>query len=237
LNEGTPQRELKKMLEKKLADVNNRKTTIIGTNAFANLSDHVTKTQQQFVFKDHDKEAKQVGSFQDALVFVRENKGVPTFKKKCLENQLQIEPIKQLRLVERFERLRTNAANYVQKTGQLPKVGVIVFGKLKDYKPRLDFVSGLLSAGGIKVEVVSYEDIDQLPNVNTLIFCGKDEDYDLINASLIRKLKAEKPVHLYITGEGHGKKIEEYGLDGYISANMNAYEFLVNLHHIMEVGI
>lgn len=237
LNKGTPQKELESMLEKRLSDVNKRKTTIIGTNAFANLSDQVLSTQQAArKEEDNQNEVKQVESFQEALLFVSENKLVPIINTKCLGEQLRIEPIKHSRLVEHFEQLRMDAEKYFQETGEHPKVGVMVFGKLKDYKPRLDFVTGLLAAGGIKVEVASHDQFQHISNVNTLIFCGKDEDYGVMDASLISKIRAGmKLEHLFITGNGHEKKIDEYGLKGYISANMNAYEFLVNMHHLMGV--
>ncbi|MGM0874138.1 MAG: methylmalonyl-CoA mutase family protein [Bacillota bacterium] len=237
LKERTLQKDLEKMVEKRLVDVNKKKTTIIGTNAFANLSDRVTATQQVVKKKkDHHNEANQVVTFQEALLFVSENKGLPIITTKFQQEQLQIEAIKPSRLVEHFEKLRIDAETYTQKTGQQPKVTVLVFGRLKDYKPRLDFVSSLLATGGMTVEVVSYDHFQLSSKVNTIIFCGKDEDYDLIDSSLISKIKAENElVHLFIAGNGHKKEIEEYGFKGFITANMNAYEFLVTMHNLMGV--
>jgi methylmalonyl-CoA mutase len=237
LIEGEPQKELEAILEKRLADVNKSKTTIIGTNAYANPSDQVVATLEGIKrAKEHRSESKQVVAFQDALVFVNKNKEVPIVKTQNLLEQLKLTPIKIRRLVEHFEQLRIAAESYVKKNNQQLKVNVIVFGRLKDYKPRLDFVTGLLASGGISVEVVSYDQFSSHSNDNVIIFCGNDEDYNKIDSSLISKIKEGKQsVHLFITGNGHYKSMVEYGVIGVITANMNAYKFLVTMHHLMGV--
>ncbi|MBO1514640.1 methylmalonyl-CoA mutase family protein [Metabacillus bambusae] len=237
LKEGEPQKELEAILEKRVADVNKSKTTIIGTNAFANLSDQVVvKLQAIKQAKELHPESKQVVAFQDALLFVNKNKEVPIVKTQNLLEQLKITPIKTRRLVEHIEQLRINAESYIKKNHQQLKVNVIVFGRLKDYKPRLDFVASLLASGGIKVEVLSYDQFLSPPNDNVIILCGNDEGYNLIDSSFISKIKeGKKSVHLFITGNGHEKKMAEYGLNGVITANMNAYKFLVTMHHLMGV--
>lgn len=237
LKEKTLQKDLEKMVKKRLIDVNEKKTSIIGTNAFVNLSDRVTATQQVVKkVKDHHNEANQVVTFQEALLFVSKNKRLPIVSTEYQHEQLQIKAIKPSRLVEHFEKLKIDAEMYTQKTGQQLKVTVMVFGRLKDYKPRLDFVSGLLASGGMTVEVVSYDHFQFSSKVNTIIFCGKDEDYDVIDSSLISKIKTENvPVHLFIVGNGHEKKMGKYGFEGLIKANMNAYEFLVSMHNLMGV--
>ncbi|WP_338789215.1 methylmalonyl-CoA mutase family protein [Metabacillus sp. FJAT-53654] len=238
LKEGEPQKELEAIFEKRVDDVNKSKTTIIGTNAFANLSDQVEATLQGIKqANEHHTDTKQVTTFQNAYIFVNKNKEVPIVKTQNLLEQLKITPIKNRRLVEHFEQLRIAAETYVKKNHQQLKVDVIVFGRLKDYKPRLDFVTGLLASGGITVEVVSYDQFSSYPNGNVIIFCGNDEGYNKIDSSLISKIKeGKKSVHLFITGNGHEKKMAEYGLNGVITTNMNAYKFLVTIHHLMGVG-
>jgi methylmalonyl-CoA mutase len=175
-------------------------------------------------------------SFQDALLFVNKNEEVPSVKTQNLLDQLKLTPIKTRRLVEHFEQLRIDAESYIKKNNQQLKVNCIVFGRLKDYKPRLDFVAGLLASGGITVEVVSYDQFSSHPNDHVIILCGNDEGYNLIDSSLISKIKAgNQSVQLFITGNGHEKKMAEYGLNGVITANMNAYKFLVTMHHLMGV--
>ena len=233
---GTPQKRLEIILEKRRADLNHGNKIVIGTNAFANLSEQMTVTKEVKMKEKNRQQAELVCSFQEAVLVVREKAVLPNIKSLGEEKELQIQPLKQSRLVEHFEQLRTDAQNYFQKKGDHPKAVVINFGCLKDYKPSLDFVTGVLATGGVTAEAISYDQFQSISNEQVIIFCGKDEDYQSIHSSFITKLKtANKKAYLYIYGAGHEKKVKEFGFKGFLSPNMNAYTFLVTLHHKLGV--
>lgn len=234
LKEGTPQKELASLLERKLNDVNMRKSILVGINAFVSPTEHIKLKKQ---VNNHRDAKIQVSSFQKALQVVKENNTVPIVILKNGVEQIGIQPIRQQRLAEHFEKLRMNSGEYHKRTGQEPKVGVIVYGKRNDYKPRLDFVSSLLAIGGIGLEVVHYHDREPFSSVNSVILCGKNDDYHLIDATLIREICAKGQVHLMIV-EGYKKdekKFRELGVTSSLTTTMNAYEFLKKLQHIMGV--
>lgn len=232
LMKGIPQLECEKMLAQRRSDINSLLIKIIGSNAFANLSDHGTKPQKSNHKRAASQNAVQVGTFHEALLYIREKKDIPMIKPNKQTEQLQIPKINHQRLIEHFEQLRVNADTHYQISGKKPKVGVLTFGPLKDYKPRLDFVTGLLAAGGICVEVMPYNQQCPTHHVNTIIFCGRDEEYQLIDEKFIQKLK---DVHLFIAGKKHEMKIDENRIEAFLSANMDAYQFLIKLHRLLGV--
>jgi hypothetical protein len=69
-------------------------------------------------------------------------------------------------------------------------------------------------------------------HVNTIIFCGRDEEYQLIDEKFIQKLK---DVHLFIAGKKHEMKIDENRIEAFLSANIDAYQFLIKLHRLLGV--
>ncbi|KKI93040.1 hypothetical protein WQ54_05885 [Bacillus sp. SA1-12] len=233
LTKGTPQKELKKTADTRLQDVNWQKTKIIGINAFANLEDRVLAKRKEKKVEAENPSAGSNPSFAEAWKILNESVSTHSIDKQELH---PVQPLTIVRLAEHYEQLRFHSEAYEQYHGYKPTVTVMVFGRLKDYKPRLDFLTGLLASGGLQVDVVSSESEITAIKGNIMICCGKDEDYECVDFSFINEIKAvNKQATFFIVGNGHDKKMEESGISGSVTANMNAYEYLVTLHQLIGV--
>ncbi|MBU7593432.1 methylmalonyl-CoA mutase family protein [Metabacillus halosaccharovorans] len=234
LKQGTIQHELEKMREKRMAVVNNRDKFVIGTNAYALTNERVTVKKEE-----KGKTANNLTdirpSFQEVLTYIVKEKRVPTMKDDEQKEKLQINPIQCQRLVEHFERLRFQAEKAKEK-GCLVKVGIITFGKLKNYKPSLDQISGILAAGGIEIELTSCDDLRDLPNLQVVILCGKKEDVQVVDSAFIEQLRKDNPT-LYIYNMGNKEDVtDNLNLSGVISLHDDIYQFLLNIHNILGVS-
>ncbi|HEX5564176.1 MAG TPA: methylmalonyl-CoA mutase family protein, partial [Sporosarcina sp.] len=132
------------------------------------------------------------------------------------------------RLAEPFEKLRQSFSE------KQPKTVILTFGKLKDFKPRADFVTSFLASGGIKSRwSPAMESIEQavewLDNEKPdyAIICGNDEIVSAVMESLLEKLPAD--IMLDVAGKIDEKtfhKWEQLGLDGMIFNGQNKIEKL-----------
>lgn len=236
LKKGELQKNISLLHKQKINDVNTRKLHVIGTNVYANPNDHLDKSYKAELKKQETN--IKVYTFEEAMKYVDVEKKVPGIISENID-EIKIEPLKTQRLVEHFEKLRLNATNFKEKTGFTPKVLIVTIGTLKDYKPRLDFIIGLLTAGGIYSDVISYEKINDLKiDSKIVIFCGTDKAYDAIQVEDFNKLKSDSTIEeIYLLGNNALDKVNKYGLSGTISSDINVYELLLNIHNVMEVGI
>ena len=233
LIQGKIQKELEIMSEKRKADVNDRYKIVIGTNAFAMSGEKVKIKSEDKIIRE--KCANSITSFQKAITYVEKEKRVPVIDSKNQIEQINVIPIKRKRLIEHFEKLRFQAEK-AKETGHSVKVGVITFGKLKDYKPILDYISGILTAGGIEIEQVSFEDISNLSKLQVVILCGKKEDVQVVDSAYIDLIKLDNPsLHIYVMGN-QKKMVDELQLAGGITLDGDIYQFLLNMHNILGVS-
>jgi|GEM_PF-3846715 len=234
LKQGNIQHEIEVMQGKRKADINKSKKLVIGTNAFAISNEKVTAKKAKEKVETTKKLTVSVPSFKEAINYIEKEKRVPTLISEYQKEQIKIIPIKRQRIVEHFEELRYQAER-VKSKGRTLKVGVITFGKLKDYKPSLDYISGMLAAGGIEVEQTSFKKLNTLSNVKVVILCGKTEDLKDLDPIYIQQLKSDAlSRHIYILGDQKGI-IDELQLAGQISMDEDVYQFLLNMHNILGV--
>ncbi|WP_432358693.1 methylmalonyl-CoA mutase family protein [Sporosarcina sp. UB5] len=137
------------------------------------------------------------------------------------------------RLAEPFEKLRQSF------TESQPKTVLLTFGKLKDFKPRADFVTGFLASGGIRSNwSPPFERVEQaIEWINKeqpeyVIVCGNDE----IVTSTMETLLKQLPVGILLDVAGEIdeetlKKWEQMGLNGLIFNGQNIIE---KLQHILD---
>lgn len=134
------------------------------------------------------------------------------------------------RLAATFEELRVN----YKKTE--PKVAILTYGKLKDFKPRADFVEGFFATVGVVPEKSGeitnldaarewFEKVDY----DYLVIAAKDEDAKLLVPSLLEN----KPENLLVDVAGKYKEEQEEwlgkGLNGFIFAGQNIVEKLTEV--------
>lgn len=189
--------QLKAMLtasyEARIAEVATRKTSLIGTNIYANPEDEL-----------------------------------PT-----VENEIYA-TVKRLALP--FEQLREQ---YV--TAQ-PKIAILTYGALKDFKPRADFVSGFVNTVGIvATQSGAIESIEEAKkwlaetDAQYVVLAATNE----ATAELVPALLTVKPAHVLLDVAGKFTQQEDWitsGLNGAVYAGQNIIDKLqAVLQSIKEV--
>lgn len=117
-----------------------------------------------------------------------------------------------------------------------PKVQILTFGELKNYKARADFVAGFLAVAGITAEVTEgFQTIEeataftQQTDANFVIIAAADEETKQIVPSLLEN----KPAQLILEVAGRFKEEQEEwqqnGLNGFIYAGQNIVQKLQQL--------
>ncbi|WP_421690685.1 methylmalonyl-CoA mutase family protein [Ureibacillus sp. MALMAid1270] len=114
-----------------------------------------------------------------------------------------------------------------------PKIAILTFGQLKNFKARADFVAGFFSTAGIVCEqsgeIQSIEEAKKWlseASYDYVVLATTDEDTKL----LVPELLASKPNHLLLDVAGKYKEEERewlaQGLNGFIFAGQNIIEKL-----------
>ena len=142
------------------------------------------------------------------------------------------------RLAEPFEGLRHSFSE------KQPKTVLLTFGKLKDFKPRADFVSGFLAAGGIKSDWSPVFDSAehaiewlQKEKPEYAIVCGKDE----VVAAVLETLLGQLPVGIMldVAGEIDEETLQHWkqlGLNGIVFNGQNKIEKLQDILNSWQGG-
>ncbi|MTH52328.1 hypothetical protein GKZ89_02840 [Bacillus mangrovi] len=213
LEDGYFQNELSGMAESRQKELNRQTGKMIGVNFYSNPEDRI----QHQVPKRAPGEWP-ASEFQEMVAGIQpegyRQKGKPFFHA--------------ARLAEGFERLRGFAQAFKDRTGSVPQVQIITYGLLKQYKPRLDFLTGLLASGGIDGKVIADDAVDfHAP----IFLCGSDESYRAY-AEQIGELAGRAGSGLYVTGRQPAEHVfpaEE------LTAGMDRFTFLENLQRKMGV--
>lgn len=162
--------------------------------------------------------------------------------------EADIQSIPQLRLAQPYEELRIQAEALKQKSATNPHVALICLGSLKQYKARMDFVRGFLSAGGVTVSpsepINTVEEAQEFAaNSKTKYFCicGTNEQYETLGLNTLQALKAEfADRHVFLAGlpdkEDQAKWMEN-GLKQFIHVKSNCFETLSVILTEMEVSL
>ncbi|WP_203361815.1 methylmalonyl-CoA mutase family protein [Bacillus sp. REN10] len=239
LKEGTLQKELAQLLEQRISDLAMRKKSLIGTNIYADLNETLSSGPAAMEVLLADRE---ISSYEELLGQVVATKTLAELHVR--DRGEQVIPVKAQRLAEPFEQLRERAAG-IQASGKVIQAGLICLGKLKDFKPRADYVTGVLSTGGISVqlsdechsmeEVLRYVKETQFPYY---CICGKDEIYREFGPSLVAELKQTgAAIQVDVAGKLSEEENTEWlaaGLDGCVFAGQNLLDKLSSLLTLWE---
>ncbi|WP_209020059.1 methylmalonyl-CoA mutase family protein [Jeotgalibacillus proteolyticus] len=107
----------------------------------------------------------------------------------------------------------------------LPPVEIVALGQLKDYKPRVDFIVGILNTAGLKSSVLS-----QAGDSPVQIICGTNEAYSQYAGDLVLKKKPYQSI--YIAGKVEDSLAEEWrstGLTDTLFEGKDMIEFLTSI--------
>lgn len=186
----------------------------------------------------------QAGTLQKAIdeVYNSRVQAVETRKHSLIGTNIYANPVDELpkevnpiyedikRLAVPFEQLREQYAELQ------PKIAILTYGQLKNFKPRADFVSGFFATAGVVPETSG-----EIQSVESAIEWIKncDSDYVVIAATdddvkqIVQPLLAEKREGLILDVAGKFKEEEETwvssGLNGFIFAGQNIVEKLTSV--------
>lgn len=217
IKQGTLQKELTDVFQKRIQNAAYRKESMIGTNVYPNPADRIKATAHA------DRESyMKVGKPMDIM------------------------PITLERLSVQFERIRLSSERHKANGGASPKIGLINLKDIKSYKPRADFIKGLAAAGGIETlesegcQTIE-EAVEYVTSTNLAIYCVCASDADCSNfaASVISDIKKQFP-HILIYCAGKQQKepenaLSEAGVKDFIHTKTNAITILEELLH--ELGV
>ncbi|MCD7033233.1 methylmalonyl-CoA mutase family protein [Metabacillus sp. GX 13764] len=208
---GHIQEEIEKAYDQKEDALHYRKLEMIGTNIYCSLSDAILPLDR----KENRQPLSKNLSFAEALSGEVEEAAIAGSG---------VKPLVPRRLSETFEKLRIKALSFKQKNGVFPVCSILAAGELKDYKPRLDFVQGLLAAGGIEpLMLETGSDACGGP----VIVCGSDAAYEEGTGD-IQEL-AKNCSSIWIAGKQPQDKMDALSAEGCLYQGMNIYAFLEEL--------
>jgi methylmalonyl-CoA mutase len=216
LNEGSIQKDIEDMFNKRLKNAAERKERIIGTNVYPNPAEKV----EQPVAQSYAALTKE-------------------------QDSLSIAPITSKRVAQEFESIRLRSLSFKQKAGNVPMIGLINLGDLKSSKPRADFIKGVTASGGIEtVESTGCHNESQVSafiketDLPVYCICGSDADYEEIAVSLIASIKQHPKAVFYLAGrqtEGLREELLATGVKDFISVKTNGVLWIKQL--LQELGV
>lgn len=114
-----------------------------------------------------------------------------------------------------------------------PKISILTYGKLKNFKPRADFVSGYFATAGIVAnqsgEINSIADLLNWINKTDsqyIVFVATDEDTKTILPSILENKRKELIIDVAGRFKEEEKEWVEKGLNGFVFAGQNLVEKL-----------
>ncbi|MRX73142.1 hypothetical protein GJU40_13415 [Bacillus lacus] len=216
LNEGGIHEELASSFAERLKDVNTRKREIIGVNIYSNLK------EQPRAFK----EATAAPGFSPAFDFSEAYHKAKKGEKLTVNREEGKADSAKRRLAGQFEDIRQRAEQISQKQGAAPALSVLTIGSLKEYKPRLDYLSGLFAAGGIVTERADFHEEHQSLH-NIAVICGNDSAYQSLSVDAVKRLRdSEGAEKILIAGKQSDELLKTLGISGEIYAGMDIFSFL-----------
>lgn len=139
------------------------------------------------------------------------------------------------RLAIPFETLRE------QYAGLENKIALLTFGKLKDFKPRADFVRGFFTTAGITLEqsgeITSIEEaVKWLENTDFsyVVVCAKDDDAKQLVPELLKVKKAETTLDVAGRFKDEEAAWTSEGLNGAIYMGQNVVEKLTAVYNTLK---
>jgi methylmalonyl-CoA mutase len=180
LKDGFPQAEIERTAEKRKKDLAERKTVMVGINAFANINEKKRESRVPDYKKIHKTRVKQLKAYWSTVSGKEHRKisdkllvlagraprdlihaGVEALLAGAtigeflwtprIDKPPSIKPLRIHRISEIFEVLRDTVDAYETKTGAKPLLFLAAMGPLTQYKERADFSTDFFKVGGFDV--------------------------------------------------------------------------------------
>lgn len=211
---GFIQDEISASANKKDMDIAQRKTVIIGTNQYSNLSE----TMLQEIKKNMDMKVPETPS---------------TYKK-----------LKRYRGSEAFEKLRLSIEQDVSSGGIRPTVFLLTIGNFGMRKARATFATNFFGCAGFSIiDSPGFKSpadgikaaLDS--KANFVVICSSDEEYATAGPEIVRGIKSVSP-EVKVIIAGYPKDIIETlkseGVDDFIHVRSNVLETLMRLRSMQD---
>ncbi|NKE05014.1 methylmalonyl-CoA mutase subunit beta [Mesobacillus selenatarsenatis] len=235
LKTGWLQEQISLTAEAREQDIATRKKSVIGTNVYANLYDVIAEPGVK-----GSKSNYMIDSLDSAISKI-------TSDSSLLESFKEVEPsftsLRLNRLAAPYEELRFKAKK-LESQGVQPKVGLICLNELKKHKARADFISGLLSAGGIHAErsgevdsISAAIEFINSSKASQFVICGDQSSYHSFGPELAKDIKREHDVKLYLAGipDENQSEWRSAGIQEFLHVRSNALQTLSSMLQDMEV--
>lgn len=250
---GNIQNQILKVRNKRMQRLSTREDILVGTNRFSNPDDNPLDAKKSFFDYKEFLETKQKTltelpkeSKEQAFGFVMSSISSHSPFTSIQNSLIDIPPLKVFRETEEFENLRTKSLQYKSKFGKLPQVGIIPFGKIANFKERLDFVVDFFLLGGFDVKI--FEETESLENSfqrffefqpPIVVFCSTNEEYMGFAPKLATLIKKAKPLTIIILAglpaEQEIELFKQSGVDEFIHIRTDVLKTLNNLYSMILV--
>lgn len=276
LYKGNVQDCLSKITQDRIQNAALRRETILGTNKYPNLKDTQIINELPFTMEDIEKHIDDFDNSLEKRNLEKIDEILNNFESNCdfrnidvielliqaynegatiaeVSNSIPLEleqtiikPLITSRTSEPFEELRYYAEIYKEENDFYPQLKFVCFGKLKEYKARVDFSSDFFLVGGFENKIIdnnitaenAINKIDK-NNKDIYVICSTDDIYSEVVPEFARKMK-EINKENYLILAGYPKdKVDEYkenGIDMFIHIKSNILETLTELQKIAGIS-
>ncbi len=218
LTNGIIQQQINDLRAKRLSRLSKREDVLIGVNKFPNPEDSLSndktgknKIDYQKLFVERklklsdyqSKQERNTSTEKDLIEIAKSYSSLDSIInfEYYKNNLIPIQPIKKFRFSEVFENIRKKSLKYKSKFGNLPKVLIIPFGKIADFRERINFTQEFFLVGGFDVVVI--EPVNNIEkafqklletNSQIVVFCSSNEKYPEFVVQLSTLIKKFKPL-------------------------------------------
>lgn len=213
IREGFVQDEVVKIAQQRDMDIATRKTTILGTNQYPNLTEKMGDKVQ--------KDSAYCG------------------KGKCCCEEGDIRKLRQYRGAEAFEQLRLAT----EKSGMRPKVFLLTYGNLAMRKARSGFATNFFGVAGYEIiDNAGFKTAEEgvkaalEAKADIVVLCSSDDEYAEITEQACNGLKGNVKSMVLA---GFPKEMVEtykgYGIDEFIHVKTNVLECLTKFQKLFGI--
>ena len=204
LKNGSIQAEVTKVRAERLKKVAKRKTPITGVSDYPLLGEDVPDVVvPNEISPENQLELIKAGGFGTVHKAIMSGASISALKPEGAATPIEV--LAPMSLAEPFERLRTLAEDYFEKTGSRPRIFISALGPVADHSARLTFAQNFFAAGGIEA-VSNNEPLDAVEaafrDSKAIIacICGSDTQYETAAEPTAKALKQAGAARVYLAG-------------------------------------
>jgi methylmalonyl-CoA mutase len=157
--------------------------------------------------------------------------------------EVELEPLRPLRLAEPFERLRDLSDEELARAGARPQAFLANLGKPSDFTGRATFAKNFFESGGIETATNDgFESHDELTaafrrsQARLACLCSSEELYARAAAEAAVALKSAGASHIYLVGRPgeEATRLRQAGVQTFIHAGCDALATLTSAHAMLR---